>query len=209
MAQFTVETIIVAAIALIGVIFAVYLLILKKNGWLGGNSESNNFYRCPNEDCRGIFHKPIELKDLSETPARICLACPECGADLNRFFGSRFEKIPKPKAQTVFPPKKPEIKPTKKMTEIKPVETPKETQNQKPKMAEKIPAKKSEANRKKINVSNDSKCQYYFGYLADRAKQEGIPDPCLECPRSLDCILTNYKSEGTVTEISKWYQVTA
>ena len=211
MAQLTVEIITVAAIALIGVIFAVYIIILKKNGWLGGNSESNNFYRCPSKDCKSIFKKPIELKDLSETPARIYPACPECGADLNRFFGSRHEKMPKPKINPVSLPKKPNLKPIKKETVIKPVEDPKVNKSQKPKVAEKkTAAKKFEASRRKMKkISGDSMCQYYFGYLADREKQEGIPDPCLECPKSLDCMLTNIRSERTVTEIGKWYQVTA
>ena len=211
MAQLTVEIITVAAIALIGIIFAVYIIILKKNGWLGGNSESNNFYRCPNKDCKGIFQKPIELKDLSETPARIYPACPECGADLNRFFGSHPKKMPKPKVNPIPPLEKPEIKLIKKKTEIKQFETPKQTQNQKPIVVEKKTAtKKLEASRRKMKkISGGSMCQYYFGYLADREKQEGIPDPCLECPKSLDCMLTKIKSERTVTEIGKWYQVTA
>jgi hypothetical protein len=63
--------------------------------------------------------------------------------------------------------------------------------------------------QKKANVTNNSGCKYYFGYLASRDKKEEIPDTCLECPKNLDCMLSNYKSKDTVVEISKWYQATA
>lgn len=209
MAQFTVEIVTIAAIALIGIILAVYLIVLKKNGWLGGNSKATNFYRCPNKECKGIFQKPIELKDLSETPARIYPACPECGADLNRFFGSNTRKMLKTKVRTPLLQEKPKKKPIEKKVEIKAVEVTNQTQSEGSKPPKSVQTKKLFTRGKKADVSGDCRCQYYFGYLADREKQEGIPDPCLECPRSLDCMLTNYKSENTVTEIGKWYSVTA
>ena len=55
------------------------------------------------------------------------------------------------------------------------------------------------------NQSSDSGCRHYFGYLGERDKGEGIPPECLECPKSLDCMLNNYKSKGSVAEIKKWY----
>jgi hypothetical protein len=36
--------------------------------------------------------------------------------------------------------------------------------------------------------------------------KEGIPETCVECNKSLDCMLSEYyKSENTVAEIKKWY----
>jgi hypothetical protein len=54
--------------------------------------------------------------------------------------------------------------------------------------------------------SSDQTCRYYLGYLSQRDKGEGIPDTCVECNRSLDCMLSEYyKSQNTVAEIKKWY----
>jgi hypothetical protein len=73
-------------VVIICVILAIYLSVLKKNGWLG--SSGSKFYRCPNPECKGIFQKPIELKDLSETPARVYPACPHCGFNLEQVLAS-------------------------------------------------------------------------------------------------------------------------
>ena len=56
-----------------------------------------------------------------------------------------------------------------------------------------------------VNKPSDSGCTYYFGYLAERDKGVEIPAGCLECPKSIDCMLNNYKSKESVTEIKKWY----
>jgi hypothetical protein len=49
-------------------------------------------------------------------------------------------------------------------------------------------------------------CQYVFSYLSQREKGEGIPDSCIECPDSLDCMLSQYyKKDKNVKEIKKWY----
>jgi hypothetical protein len=50
-------------------------------------------------------------------------------------------------------------------------------------------------------------CQYHFGYLSHREAGAGIPDTCIECPDSLNCMLSQYdKSRKSVREISKWYK---
>ena len=60
-----------------------------------------------------------------------------------------------------------------------------------------------------ITVATPSSgCQYGFGYLRQREKGEGIPDTCIECSKSLDCMLSEYyKKEESVKEIKKWYSV--
>jgi hypothetical protein len=67
----------VITIVLIGAILAVYLIVLKKNGWIGTSN-----YRCPNPNCKKIFHSPLRVKDFSNDK-EIGLACPECGYDLS------------------------------------------------------------------------------------------------------------------------------
>ena len=55
--------------------------------------------------------------------------------------------------------------------------------------------------------SSDNTCQHYYGYLGQREKGEGIPSSCVECAKSLDCMLAEYyKSKETVEEIRKWYR---
>ena len=61
------------------------------------------------------------------------------------------------------------------------------------------------ASTEEEDTPSDSGCRHYFGYLGQRDKGEEIPSTCLECPKSLDCMLNNYKSKGSVAEIKKWY----
>ena len=84
MIPFEVGLVTAITIALIGVIVTIYLLILKKNGWIG---EASN-YRCPNPQCRKIFQVPMKVKDFS-TKKVVGLACPECGYDLGPLNGGK------------------------------------------------------------------------------------------------------------------------
>ena len=108
MVPYLAETVTITAIA---TILAVYLIILRKNGWLGGGA--SDLYRCPNQQCKRVFQKPAELRDLSETPARVYPACPHCGNDLGPLLASFTGSKPgsykalirpgKPEAQTKDP----------------------------------------------------------------------------------------------------------
>jgi hypothetical protein len=200
----------VVAAAIIAVIFAVYLLILRRMGWLGGKS---NFYRCPNQECKKIFQKPVDVKDLSETPPRIYPACPECGAKLDTFFGSRTGISSKIKQKTLLHQKKPKIKSIGKKPEEKIVSKINQVSNQVPKPVSKpekiAPSQQTMTSREKKNETDDSECQYYFGYLARREKAGEIPASCLGCSKSLDCMLCVLKAPESVGEIKKWYQFTS
>ena len=50
-------------------------------------------------------------------------------------------------------------------------------------------------------------CQYWFGYLGERESGEGIPEECVECERSIECMLKkeDYSTEA-VKEIKKWWR---
>ena len=208
----------VVAVALIAVIFAVYLIILRRMGWLGGKS---NFYRCPNQECKKVFQTPVDVKDLSETPPRIYPACPECGAKLDTFFGSRTEISSKIKQKTLLHQKKPKIKSigtkpeekiVNKINQVpKPVpnQVPKPVPNQVPKPENIATSQQMMTSREKKNETDDSECQYYFGYLARREEAGEIPASCLGCPKSLDCMLCVLKAPESVGEIKKWYQFTS
>ena len=82
MALYRPEILTIITIALICMILAIYLTVLKRNGWL---DRSDQFYRCPNPQCRKVFRKPAEVKDLSENPIRVYQGCPECGTDLDQY----------------------------------------------------------------------------------------------------------------------------
>ena len=84
MIPFEVDLVTAITIVLIGVILTIYLLILKKNGWIG---EASN-YRCPNPKCRKIFQTPLKVKDFS-TGKEVGFACPECGYDLGSSKGEK------------------------------------------------------------------------------------------------------------------------
>jgi hypothetical protein len=246
------ETVTIIAVLIICVILAIYLTILRRNGWLGG---SDKFYRCPNLECKKIFRTPAKVKDLSETPPRIHYSCPECGTDIEPFLTSDISKeiateakikqpvTPKP----VYLKQKPEMQTTPQQSAPKPTylkqksepqpATPKpvylnqkpETQPTTPKpvylkqkpepqsatpsqIQIKEPQPKQTVQTLKSDITGDNSktakspgCQYYFGYLGNRQKNESIPETCLDCPNSLDCMLSKHELRNSVQEIKKWY----
>ncbi len=74
-------------------------------------------------------------------------------------------------------------------------------------MKETVKIESGDVKEDEEKVQSDSECKYYFGYLCERGKGEEIPVTCLECPKSLDCMLNNYKSKESVAEIKKWYPI--
>ena len=53
-----------------------------------------------------------------------------------------------------------------------------------------------------------NECCFYFGYLSERDKRESISPACVECPKSLECMLFKvYKSTEPIRELSKWYSI--
>lgn len=74
----SIELITTITITLMGIIIAAYILVLRRNGWIG---KSTN-YRCPNPACKKIFQNPMKVADLSDVN-RSHLACPECGFELD------------------------------------------------------------------------------------------------------------------------------
>jgi hypothetical protein len=49
-------------------------------------------------------------------------------------------------------------------------------------------------------------CQHWFGYLGQRENGEGIPDECIECEKSVECMLQREDySPQAVKEIKKWF----
>jgi hypothetical protein len=60
--------------------------------------------------------------------------------------------------------------------------------------------------KEKTSKSSDFQCQYYFGYLSQKNKEEAIPEICFGCLKSIECMMSEYnKSKEAVQEIKKWY----
>jgi hypothetical protein len=55
-------------------------------------------------------------------------------------------------------------------------------------------------------VDQPSGCTHYFGYLSDRSKLDEIPEDCMTCEKTIECMLYELmKSDTAVKEIRKWY----
>jgi len=99
MFPYTFEAVTAITVAVISMILSLYFLVLKRKGWLRNSQE--DFYRCPNSECRKMFQKPITLTDLSTKPPRGYLACPHCGLDLEKASVANLQKT---KAGDRIPP---------------------------------------------------------------------------------------------------------
>ena len=54
--------------------------------------------------------------------------------------------------------------------------------------------------------SSRPKCSRHFGYLGERKSGEVIPSECIECMRSIECMLSKVSSKDAAEEIQKWYK---
>ena len=60
--------------------------------------------------------------------------------------------------------------------------------------------------KEKATPNSIDKCSYYFGYLNQRTKGETIPEECVECPKSIECLMSEVdNSKESLKEIKKWY----
>jgi len=63
-----------------------------------------------------------------------------------------------------------------------------------------------EEEKEKATHDSIDKCSYYFGYLNQRTKGETIPEECVECPKSIECLMSEVdNSKESLKEIKKWY----
>ena len=63
-----------------------------------------------------------------------------------------------------------------------------------------------EEEKEKADPDSTDKCSYYFGYLNQRTKGETIPEKCVECPKSIECLMSEVdNSKESLKEIKKWY----
>ncbi len=165
MFPYTFEIVTAITLTVIGIILALYFIVLKRKGWLREDSQGS-FYRCPNPECRKIFDKPIVLTDLSQNSTHVRSACPHCGFDL----------------QTVSP-----VGASKKLE--KAVKTPLHPEEPMERVeASKITKEKQSSPPPKGVQARPPECRHFFGYLKKIPKNTPIPDECFGCLRMVDCL---------------------
>jgi len=178
MFPYTFETVTAITMTVIGLILILYFIVLKRKGWLTENS-NESFYRCPNQECRKIFQKPIVLTDLSQTSPQVYSACPHCGFHLEMASLSAVGK----KNKLAFKiPRSPE-----ESMEI----------SEKP-TADKDVQKLPTASPKPLQ-GRPPKCSHFLGYLRKIPRDTPIPDECFSCPKMVECLSYDV-SEQTTSE---------
>jgi hypothetical protein len=53
---------------------------------------------------------------------------------------------------------------------------------------------------------SQEKCLHHFGYLSERKTDEIVPTECIECMRSVECMLSKTNSKQAAHEIQNWYE---
>ena len=53
---------------------------------------------------------------------------------------------------------------------------------------------KSQNGIEEHEFSPKTHCQYFFGYLSTKNKEEAVPETCFDCPKSIECMLKEYDS---------------
>ena len=188
-------------------------------------------YCCSNPNCRNVFSIPKVIKyyvcpicqtlvEMTSTDDKAAdeeyapVEVPQSKKAVSKGVQSQAPAMRTMKPKTMEPkivePKIVEPKVVEpKVVEPKVVEPKVVEQVVEPKVVEpkaQSPIPKSKDKEDEENHPSDQVCRYYFGYLSQRNKGEGIPETCVECNKSLDCMLSEYyKSENTVAEIKKWY----
>jgi len=166
MFPYTFEVVTAITLAVIGIILALYFIVLKRKGWLREDSQ-RSYYRCPNPECKKIFEKPVELTDLSgENPTRLHSACPHCGFNLETVSPVGTSKKVEKAVKTPFHPEEP----------------PGHVE------ASKIIKGKQPSPPSKSLQARPPECRHFFGYLKKIPKNTQIPDECFGCPRMVDCL---------------------
>ena len=192
-------------------------------------SKNNKVHRycCSNPNCKKVFSKPKIIKYY---------VCPTCQTLVDVTFEdfqllstekSEFEKkqtVPikqkeikksiKQELEAIFPTPSQQPKISNELTFLEKseaketIEEIKPAQMEEPKTMDITLNEKSKSTVKEqmSNASGDVQCSYDFGYLSQRDKGEGIPETCFGCPKSIECMLSEYnRSKDSVEEIKKWY----
>ena len=71
-----------------------------------------------------------------------------------------------------------------------------------------VEKKHKDEEKAKEPPSSSPECLHYFGYLHQREVGQAMPEECVVCPRSIECLMSNSnKSKESLKEIKKWYSI--
>ncbi len=134
---------------------------------------------CPNPKCHRKIEEPILLNNLSLTPAKQYYACPHCliKLDMGAKNDAKFSQESKPR-----PAVHPSLEKVLNVISTQPQEE----------KVERVENKKEEEPLTKPSEKEEkgsSACPHHFGYLAKRPKNVPIPQECLTCSKTVDCML--------------------
>ncbi len=187
---------------------------------------SGQKYLCSNPNCRKVFSKPkiIKYEVCPNCQTLVTSSRPEDDPEIQAALAAQEStKHRKPKTMKITSPETAVSIQTDNNHVSVQEQNPSEQKNEEnnasitpenapvpvaqPVTVELIQTQKVDlAETKKISKSS-SGCEYGFGYLSQRGRGEAIPETCLECPKSLDCMLSRiYEKDQSVKEIKKWYK---
>lgn len=190
-----------------------------------GKSNKIKRYCCSNPNCHRVFSKPKIIKYY---------VCPSCQTlvdvdsdgfhppahettmpkrkQVRRLKESNQEVVPEPQVveltSSAQAPIIDELVPVEKPEVEEDPETVMPAQTEEIQLPDNISNLESQDASKEQTQSSDFKCSYYFGYLSERNKSDGVPETCFVCSKSVECMLQEYnKSKDSVEEIKKWYSL--
>lgn len=169
--------------------------------------------KCPYKGCGKEFDQPTVIIDSSKILREIHYICPHCmtkieivtentkligviAAERPRVFDSP-AKTARERSQ-MEEPNDAEIISNKK-TDIT------SSDNEIPPGGE-VSDERQETLKEQTGQLQEFQCSYHFGYLAEKDKNEVVPETCFGCPKSLNCMLSQFnRSQESLEEIKKWY----
>jgi hypothetical protein len=192
--------------------------------------QKNKQYCCPNPNCLKVFSEPLVIKyyacpkcqtliDLNSEKDAVKTILTEKYAlkedqrqESNKQIEKQEKKITRPVLTQQDRIAESKIRKNLPLSSNLDVDsfTSKGLEPEEPTLIQRLEALVEEKNKEseKKNVSNysDSECLHYFGFLNQRKKDEAMPETCVVCPRSIECLLSDSNnSEESVKEIKKWY----
>jgi len=225
MFPYTFEAVTAITITVLSVIVTLYIVVLKRRGWLKEETSPQSSYLCSNPECKKIFQKPMKLTVLSETSPREHSACPHCGVILT-ISPSKIQERPKLAVGTPLSQEKPKITieellarenylkrseeaivpagNQETVTSINSTEIPEEptvvVETPKPlstKQVETSEVSKEEEppTTPKTTEAKPQECPHYFGYLRATPRDAAMPEPCFCCPKIMECFYSKVVHE--------------
>jgi CxxC motif-containing protein len=166
--------------------------------------------KCPYKGCEKEFDKPTLTTDSSRIPRETHYACPHCMSNLNIVTkDSKVIGVNAAEQPNGFDLHAKSNRAQAQMHELNTLEITLNEKSGGTGSDYEMPFRVSERRKtpqEKAEQPSEFQCPFHFGYLNVKNKNESVPEKCFECPRSIDCMLSEFKkSQQSLEEIKKWY----